>query len=210
MRSHRKLWSVIRKMIAASAWLRWRILRAAVSPEPAPVAAQRHVAVIELGTWRCCLSLNICRNSAMLAEEEMLRTFNMGLGMLIVVLPRKFKRRRPCWSAPRRKVLQRRPHVKGDRKVISARAERARFVSGHRFSDAASFKIRCPFLGSGASDTGFSKLFDPKGPPLVAGSHQASSASHAPSRKSDAFPKMAGIRSRNMIPTRFKRIGGGR
>jgi phosphoribosylformylglycinamidine cyclo-ligase len=52
------------------------------------------------------------------AEEEMLRTFNMGLGMLIVVPALKFKKAQTLLERAGEKFYSVGRIVKGDRKVV--------------------------------------------------------------------------------------------
>jgi hypothetical protein len=77
--------------------------------------------VIELGTWPVLPIFEHLQKLGNVAEEEMLRTFNMGLGMLIVVPAKKFKKAQTLLERAGEKFYSVGRIVKGDRKVCSAR-----------------------------------------------------------------------------------------
>ena len=60
--------------------------------EPAARASQGMAAVIELGSWPVLPIFEHLQQLGNVPQEEMLRTFNMGLGMLLVVPSAKFKK----------------------------------------------------------------------------------------------------------------------
>jgi len=74
-------------------------------------------AVIELGTWPVLPVFEHLQTLGNVAEEEMLRTFNMGLGMLIVVPAKKFKKAQTLLERAGEKFYSVGRIVKGDRKV---------------------------------------------------------------------------------------------
>jgi phosphoribosylformylglycinamidine cyclo-ligase len=75
-------------------------------------------AVIELGTWPVLPIFEHLQKLGNVAEEEMLRTFNMGLGMLIVVPAKKFKKAQTLLERAGEKFYSVGRIVKGDRKVM--------------------------------------------------------------------------------------------
>jgi phosphoribosylformylglycinamidine cyclo-ligase len=75
-------------------------------------------AVIELGTWPVMPIFEHLQKLGSVAEEEMLRTFNMGLGMLIVVPAKKFKKAQTLLERAGEKFYSVGRIVKGDRKVL--------------------------------------------------------------------------------------------
>jgi phosphoribosylformylglycinamidine cyclo-ligase len=75
-------------------------------------------AVIELGTWPVLPIFEHLQKLGNVAEEEMLRTFNMGLGMLIVVPAKKFKKAQILLERAGEKFFSVGRIVKGDRKVV--------------------------------------------------------------------------------------------
>ena len=75
-------------------------------------------AVIEMGSWP---SLPIFEHLQVLGNvppDEMLRTFNMGLGMLLVVNPKKFKKAQTLLERSGEKFFNVGRIVKGERKVM--------------------------------------------------------------------------------------------
>ena len=75
-------------------------------------------AVIELGTWPILPIFEHLQKLGNVSEEEMLRTFNMGLGMLIVVPALKFKKAQTLLERAGEKFYSVGRIVKGDRKVV--------------------------------------------------------------------------------------------
>ena len=88
-----------------SAWWRWRILRAEASPK------------IELGTWPVLPIFEHLQHLGSVPQEEMLRTFNMGMGMLMVVPTAKFKKAQSVLERVGEKAYTIGRIVKGERKV---------------------------------------------------------------------------------------------
>ena len=74
--------------------------------------------MIELGTWPVLPIFEHLQHLGNVAEEEMLRTFNMGLGMLIVVHALKFKKAQTLLERAGEKFYSVGRIVKGDRKVV--------------------------------------------------------------------------------------------
>ena len=103
-----------------SAFPRWPTLPAAASPRTCRAccpAARRPL--IELGSWPVLPLFEHLQQLGNVPQDEMLRTFNMGLGMLLVVpLARNSRKRRPCWNAWEKKPTPSGRIVKGERKVI--------------------------------------------------------------------------------------------
>ena len=64
-------------------------------------------AVIELGSWPVLPIFSYLAGLGKLEREELLRTFNLGVGMILVVPPAAPARRRRRTQAPPRKIL---PH----------------------------------------------------------------------------------------------------
>jgi phosphoribosylformylglycinamidine cyclo-ligase len=75
-------------------------------------------AVIELGTWPVPLLFEHLQKLGNVAEDEMLRTFNMGLGLLIVVPAAKFKKAQTLLERAGEKFYSVGRIAKGDRKVV--------------------------------------------------------------------------------------------
>jgi len=75
-------------------------------------------AVIELGTWPILPIFEHLRQLGNVPPEEMLRTFNMGLGMLLVIPAKKFKKAQTVLEKLGEKAYTVGRIVKGDRKVM--------------------------------------------------------------------------------------------
>ena len=69
---------------------------------------------------RRCPSSSICGSWAALEPEEMLRTFNMGIGLIAVIPADKFKRAKTMLDRAQEKFCVIGRTVKGERKVIYA------------------------------------------------------------------------------------------
>ncbi len=61
-------------------------------------------AVIEVGSWPVLPIFEHLQKLGNVPQDEMLRTFNMGLGMIWWFLPRNSRRRKRCWSARAKKL----------------------------------------------------------------------------------------------------------
>ena len=75
-------------------------------------------AVIELGSWPVQPIFEHMQNLGNVPQEEMLRTFNMGLGMLLVVPNKKFKKTQTLLERASEKGYTVGRIVKGERKVM--------------------------------------------------------------------------------------------
>ncbi len=119
MRTHRSYWSIIRKMMAGECVAALAHITGGGITENLPrVLPKGTSAVIELGTWPVLPIFEHLQKLGNVAEEEMLRTFNMGLGMLIVVPAKKFKKAQTLLERAGEKFYSVGRIVKGDRKVM--------------------------------------------------------------------------------------------
>jgi phosphoribosylformylglycinamidine cyclo-ligase len=75
-------------------------------------------AVIELGTWPIPPIFQHMQKIGTVPQDEMLRTFNMGLGMLLVVPSKKFKKAQTLLDRAGEKAFTVGRIVKGERKVM--------------------------------------------------------------------------------------------
>ena len=75
-------------------------------------------AVIEFGSWPVPPIFGHLQQLGNVAREDMLRTFNMGLGMLLVVPSKKFKKAQTVLERAGEKAFTVGRIVKGDRKVM--------------------------------------------------------------------------------------------
>jgi phosphoribosylformylglycinamidine cyclo-ligase len=75
-------------------------------------------AIVEYGTWPVPPIFEHLQRLGNVDKEEMLRTFNMGLGMLVVVPAKKFKKAQTLLERASEKFYSVGRIVKGERKVI--------------------------------------------------------------------------------------------
>jgi phosphoribosylformylglycinamidine cyclo-ligase len=75
-------------------------------------------AAIDLGSWTVPPLFEHLQELGNVPQDEMLRTFNMGLGMLMVVPLAKFKKAQTVLERVGEKAFTVGRIVKGDRKVI--------------------------------------------------------------------------------------------
>ena len=119
MRTHRSYWPIIRKLIAGECVAALAHVTGGGITENLPrVLPKGTAAAIELGTWPVPPIFEHLQHLGKVAQEEMLRTFNMGLGMLVVVPAKKFKKAQTLLERASEKFYSVGRIVKGDRKVI--------------------------------------------------------------------------------------------
>jgi len=119
MRPHRSYWPIIRKLIAGECVAALAHITGGGITENLPrVLPKGTAAVIEPGTWPVLPIFEHLQHLGNVAPEEMLRTFNMGLGMLVVVPARKFKKAQTLLERAGEKFYSVGRIVKGERKVM--------------------------------------------------------------------------------------------
>ena len=119
MRTHRSYWPVIRKLIAGECAAALAHITGGGITENLPrVLPKGTAAVIELGTWPVLPIFEHLQKLGNVPQDEMLRTFNMGLGMLVVVPAKKFKKAETLLERAGEKFYSVGRIVKGDRKVM--------------------------------------------------------------------------------------------
>ncbi len=119
MRSHRSYWPIIRKLIAGECVAALAHITGGGITENLPrVLPKGTAAVIEPGTWPVLPIFEHLQHLGNVTKEEMLRTFNMGLGMLVVVPAKKFKKAQTLLERAGEKFYSVGRIVKGERKVI--------------------------------------------------------------------------------------------
>jgi phosphoribosylformylglycinamidine cyclo-ligase len=119
MRPHKSYWPIIRKMIAGECVAALAHITGGGITENLPrVLPRGTAAVIERGTWPVPPIFEHLQRLGNVPMDEMLRTFNMGIGMLLVVPAKKFKKAETLLDRAGEKFYSVGRIVKGDRKVM--------------------------------------------------------------------------------------------
>jgi phosphoribosylformylglycinamidine cyclo-ligase len=118
MRVHRSYWPVARKLIDAEAVAAMAHITGGGITENLPrVLPKGAAAIIERGSWPVPPIFEHLRKLGNLPEDELMRTFNMGIGMVLVVPAKKFKKAQTVIDRVGEKGFTIGRIVKGDRKV---------------------------------------------------------------------------------------------
>ena len=118
LRSHRSYLPLIRKLTTAEAVVAMAHITGGGITENLPRVLPKGMgAHIELGTWPGQPIFEHLQGLGNIPQDEMLRTFNMGLGMILVVPPQKFKRVQTILERAGEKTYSIGRIVKGERKV---------------------------------------------------------------------------------------------
>jgi phosphoribosylformylglycinamidine cyclo-ligase len=119
MQTHRSYWPVIKKLLAGECVSAMAHITGGGITENLPRVLPRGVAaIIEVGTWPVLPIFDHLQKLGNVPQAEMLRTFNMGLGMLLVVPAAKFKKAQTVLEKVGEKAYTVGRIVKGDRKVM--------------------------------------------------------------------------------------------
>ena len=118
MRTHKSYWPLIKKLTDAETVVAMAHITGGGITENLPRVLPRGFgAHIELGTWPVLPIFAHLQNLGNLPSDEMLRTFNMGIGMILVVSPKKFKRVQTIVERSGEKMYTLGRVIKGVRKV---------------------------------------------------------------------------------------------
>ena len=124
MRTHKSYWPIIKKMIAGECIAALAHITGGGITENLPrVLPRGTAAVIERGTWPVLPIFEHLQKLGNVPPDEMLRTFNMGIGMLLVVPAKKFKKAETLLDRAGEKFYSVGRIVKGERKVMLARRD---------------------------------------------------------------------------------------
>jgi len=119
MRTHRSYWPVIKKLLAGECVAAMAHITGGGITENLPRVLPRGVAaVVELGSWPLPPIFEHMQKLGNVPKDEMLRTFNMGIGMLLVVPSKKFKKAQSVLERIGEKAYTVGRIVKGERKVM--------------------------------------------------------------------------------------------
>jgi phosphoribosylformylglycinamidine cyclo-ligase len=118
MKQHKSYWSVIRRMVDAEAVSAMAHITGGGITENLPRVLPKGLgAVVEMGTWPVLPIFEHMQKLGNIEHAEMMRTFNMGIGMVLVVNPKKFKKAQSILERAGEKGYVIGRIVKGDRKV---------------------------------------------------------------------------------------------
>jgi phosphoribosylformylglycinamidine cyclo-ligase len=119
MRTHRSYWPVLKKLIDGQCVVAMAHITGGGITENLPrVLPRGTAAAIELGSWPVLPIFEHLEQLGSVPKEEMLRTFNMGLGMLLVVPAAKFKKAQSVLERVGEKFFTVGRIIKGERKVV--------------------------------------------------------------------------------------------
>jgi phosphoribosylformylglycinamidine cyclo-ligase len=119
MRTHKSYWPALKKLLAAQCVSALAHITGGGITENLPRVLPRGTgAAIDLGSWPVPPLFEHLRQLGNVPQDEMLRTFNMGLGMLAVVPLAKFKKAQTVLERVGEKAYTVGRIIKGDRKVI--------------------------------------------------------------------------------------------
>jgi len=119
MRTHRSYLPVIKKLLAGECVAAMAHITGGGITENLPRVLPRGVAaVVELGSWPLPPIFEHMQKLGNVPKDEMLRTFNMGIGMLLVVPSKKFKKAQSVLERIGEKAYTVGRIVKGERRVM--------------------------------------------------------------------------------------------
>jgi phosphoribosylformylglycinamidine cyclo-ligase len=119
MKTHRSYWPIVRRMIDAEAVSGMAHITGGGITENLPrVLPKGTAAVIETHSWPVPPIFQHLQKIGNVPEDEMLRTFNMGIGMVLVVPPKKFKKAQTILDRCGEKGYTIGRIVKGEKRVV--------------------------------------------------------------------------------------------
>jgi phosphoribosylglycinamide formyltransferase-1 len=93
MKTHRSYWPIMRRMIEADAVSAMAHITGGGITENLPRALPKGTgAIVEINSWPVPPIFDHMQEIGNVPQDEMLRTFNMGIGMILVVPAKKFKK----------------------------------------------------------------------------------------------------------------------
>ncbi|MGH9565524.1 MAG: phosphoribosylformylglycinamidine cyclo-ligase [Candidatus Angelobacter sp.] len=121
MKTHKSYWPVLRKLIDAElVHAMAHITGGGITDNLPRVLPKGTAAIVEMGTWPVLPVFAHLQTVGNVPQEDMMRTFNMGIGMVLVVPAKKFKRVQALIEKCGEKSYLIGRVVKGERKVLYA------------------------------------------------------------------------------------------
>ncbi len=119
MRVHKSYWPVLKKLVEGSLVSAMAHITGGGITENLPrMLPKGTAAVVELGSWPVPPIFQHLQKLGNISQEEMLRTFNMGIGMILVLPGNKFKRVQGLLERVGEKGHTIGRIVKGEKKVL--------------------------------------------------------------------------------------------
>ena len=121
MRTHKSYWPAVRRLVKADlVHAMAHITGGGITDNLPRVLPKGTAAVVELGSWPASSVFTHLQKLGNVPPDEMLRTFNMGIGMVLVVPAKKYKRVEALMEKCGEKSYLIGRIVRGDRKVTYA------------------------------------------------------------------------------------------
>ncbi|HEY6249440.1 MAG TPA: phosphoribosylformylglycinamidine cyclo-ligase [Candidatus Angelobacter sp.] len=121
MRTHKSYWPQVRRLVSAGlVHAMAHVTGGGITDNLPRVLPKGTAAVVELGTWTMPPVFTHLQSIGNVPADEMLRTFNMGIGMVLVVPAKKYKRVESLIEKCGEKSYLIGRIVRGDRKVTYA------------------------------------------------------------------------------------------
>jgi phosphoribosylformylglycinamidine cyclo-ligase len=118
MKTHRSYLSVIQKLVTAGLTTGMAHITAGGITENLPRILPKNTgAQIEIGSWPVMPIFEHLRDLGQVSQEEMMRTFNMGLGLIVAIPAAKFTRAKNLLDRAEEKFYVVGRVVKGERRV---------------------------------------------------------------------------------------------
>jgi len=118
MKQHKSYWPIVRRLLDAEAVSAMAHITGGGITENLPrVLPKGTAAAVELGSWPVLPIFEHMQKIGNIEQAEMMRTFNMGIGMILIVPAKKFKRAQSLLDRAGEKGYVIGRIVKGDRKV---------------------------------------------------------------------------------------------
>jgi phosphoribosylformylglycinamidine cyclo-ligase len=119
LRTHKSYWPVLRKVIDAGlVHALAHITGGGITDNLPRVLPKGTSAVVEMGSWPVLPVFRHLQKIGNVPQDDMMRTFNQGIGMIVVTPAKKFKRVQAMIEKAGEKAYLIGRVVKGDRKVI--------------------------------------------------------------------------------------------
>ncbi len=119
MRVHKSYWPVLKKLMDGEAVAAMAHITGGGITENLPrVLPKGTSAAIDMGSWPVQPIFQHLQKLGNVSQDEMMRTFNMGIGMVLVVPPKKFKKVQTVLERAGEKSYTIGRVIKGERKVL--------------------------------------------------------------------------------------------